>query len=45
MSWLDYLLLAVVGVLTGLALRHMKKKKTGGCCGNCENCSGCSRKE
>lgn len=43
MNLIDIIVLGIVFVAVGFAVRHIKKgKSTCGCAGNCENCaSGC----
>lgn len=45
----DYIVIAVVLVLIGIAVRYLiKLKKSGGCSGNCGGCScncGCDTKD
>lgn len=42
MSWLDYLLLALIGGYCAYLL--LRRKKEDGCCGDCSRCGGCGRK-
>lgn len=42
MSWLDYLLLALIGGYCAYLL--LRRKKKDGCCGDCSRCGGCGRK-
>ena len=42
MSWLDYLLLALIGGYCAYLLLRRKKKDGGG--GDCSRCGGCGRK-
>lgn len=46
MNIIDILLLVVIGVAAGGAVRHIfKNKSTCGCTGNCKDCAcGCGRK-
>ena len=39
MSWIDYLLLALIGGYCVYLL--LRKKKKDGCCGDCSRCGGC----
>ncbi|MGM9661354.1 MAG: FeoB-associated Cys-rich membrane protein [Faecousia sp.] len=39
----DLIVLAVLGLVVGMAIGKLHKdKKKGGCCGNCSGCAGCS---
>ena len=41
MSWFDWLLIGILGILFFLALRHIiRQAKKGRCCG-CSGCSNC----
>ena len=42
MGLVDFLILALVGALFWLAVRAIRRGKTGSCCGNCSACRGCS---
>ena len=42
MSWMDYLLLALIGGYCAYLLLRRKKKDD--CCGDCSRCGGCGRK-
>ena len=42
MSWLDYLLLALIGGYCAYLL--LRRKKKDGCCGDCSRCGGCGRR-
>lgn len=46
MSIIDILLLALIGVAVGFAVRHiLKNKSTCGCSGSCKDCAcGCGKK-
>ena len=41
----DYLLLALIGAVFLLALRHSLRHRGGGCGGDCSQCRGCTREE
>lgn len=42
----DFIVLAVLGVIVGMAIARVRKeKKQGGCCGNCSGCAGCCRNQ
>ena len=41
MSWLDYLLLALIGGYCADLL--LRRKKKDGCCGDCSRCGGCKK--
>lgn len=42
MSWIDYLLLALIGGYCAYLL--LRRKKKDGCCGDCSRCGGCCEK-
>ena len=45
MTLIDFILIAAVALAVGLALRSwIRKRKSGGCCGDCCNCdSNCGK--
>lgn len=44
MNLIDYILIAVLAAVVGLAIYSTRKrrKKGGGCCGSCSSCSSCA---